>query len=343
MLSADRSSLDLSVVVVSWNVREELRQCLASAVSSMAKAPELSYELLVVDNASRDGSATMVREEFPTAVVIANDSNRGFAGGCNQALAPARGRHVLVLNPDTRVIGDALPILWRYLEAHSRVAVVGPLIQDGEGHPNPAMRRFPRTGTLFVESTGLQGLFAGSRLLRAYYCRDLPSSGAEEVDWLSGACLMVRRAAVEQVGEMDERFFLYCEELDWCRRMKGAGWKVVHLGEARVAHLGGRSSGQDLVARHVHFQDSKCKYAAKYHGPWIAALLRAYLWLWYLAEAAQEGAKLLLGHRRPLRRARLPILWAAIRAGLRGAPPPAPPLPKGETSPLAPAARRGAG
>ena len=317
MLTADASPLDLSVVVVSWNVREELRRCLASAIASLAKAPELRFELIIVDNASQDGSAAMVREAFPEAAVIANDRNLGFAGGCNQALALARGRHALVLNPDTRVVGDALPALWRYLEAHPDVAVVGPLIEDDEGRPRPAMRRFPRLRTLFVESTGLQGLFQGSRLLDAYYCRDLPPSGVQEVDWLSGACLMVRRAAVEQVGGMDERFFLYCEELDWCRRMKAAGWKVVHLGETRVAHLGGRSSQQDLVARHVHFQDSKCKYAAKYHGRWAAAALRAYLWLWYLAEAAQEGAKLLLGHRPALRRQRLAVLWPALRTGLR--------------------------
>ncbi|MBI2911180.1 MAG: glycosyltransferase family 2 protein [Chloroflexi bacterium] len=327
---ADAPSLDLSVVVVSWNVRAELRECLASVYGGLAREPGLSHEVVVVDNASRDGSVEMVREAFPAAKVIASDHNLGFAGGCNQALALAHGRHVLVLNPDTRVIGDALPLLWSYLEAHPDVAVVGPLIEDGEGRPRPAMRRFPRPGTLFVESTGFQGLFEGSRLLQAYYCRDLSPSGTQEVDWLSGACLMVRRAAVEQVGGMDERFFLYCEELDWCRRMRAAGWKVVHLGEARVAHLGGRSSQQDLVARHVHFQDSKCKYAAKYHGRRLAAVLRAYLWLWYLAEAAQEGAKLLLGHRRGLRRQRLAILWPALRSGLRGARPRIQPLARGK-------------
>lgn len=327
---ADASALDLSVVVVSWNVREELRRCLASAIGSMAKAPELRFELIIVDNASRDGSAAMVREEFPAAMVIANAGNLGFAGGCNQALALARGRHVLVLNPDTRVMGDALPTLWRHLETHPDVAVVGPLIQDSEGRLRPAMRRFPRLGTLFVESTGLQGLFQDSRLLQAYYCEDVPLSGVQEVDWLSGACLMVRRTTVERVGGMDERFFLYCEEMDWCRRMKAAGWKIVHLGEARVAHLGGRSSQQDLVARHIHFQDSKCKYAAKYHGPWAATALRAYLWLWYLAEAAQEGAKLLLGHRRALRRQRLAVLWPALRTGLRGGTPPGPLLARGK-------------
>ncbi|MDP2727847.1 MAG: glycosyltransferase family 2 protein, partial [Dehalococcoidia bacterium] len=130
-------------------------------------------------------------------------------------------------------------------------------------------------------------------------------------------CLLVRRRAIEEVGPLDEAFFMYSEELDWCRRMKQAGWKVVYLPEARVIHHYAKSSSQDLPHQHIWFQDSKCRYFAKHHGRLASATLRTFLWLTYLFRLGQEATKYLLGHKRALRRQRLGLLWRVLRSGLR--------------------------
>ncbi|MBO9370815.1 MAG: glycosyltransferase family 2 protein [Chloroflexi bacterium] len=292
---------DLSVIIVNWNVRDLLRRCLHSILASL---PACQLEIIVVDNGSTDGSAEMVRTEFPQVHLLANPDNRGFTGANNQGLAVARGRYVLLLNPDTEVVGDALETLVAFADAHPDVGVVGPQLLNPDGTVQSSRRRFPTLATALLESTWLQP-YAPRRLLARYYVLDRPDDEVQDVDWVTGAALMARREAVEQVGPLDEGFFMYSEELDWCRRFRAAGWRVVYLPTARIIHHEGKSSEQVLPARHIHFQTSKIRYFRKYHGPAAAEVLRLVLLGNYLWQIGVEGAKWLLGHKRPLRAERI--------------------------------------
>ncbi|MCS7282934.1 MAG: glycosyltransferase family 2 protein [Anaerolineae bacterium] len=301
---------DLSVLIVNWNVRDLLRRCLRSV---LVNSPSCQLEIIVVDNGSTDGSVEMVRTEFPQVLLIANPDNRGFPAANNQGLAVARGRYVLLLNPDTEVVGNALETMIAFADAHPDVGVVGPQLLNPDGTIQSSRRRFPTLATAIFESTWLQP-YAPRRLLTRYYVLDRPDGEIQDVDWVTGAALMARREAIEQVGPLDEGFFMYSEELDWCRRFRDAGWRVVYLPTAQVVHYGGKSSEQVLPARHIHFQASKIRYFRKYHGAPAARILQAVIVGNYLWQIGVEGAKWLLGHKRPMRAERISAYRRVVRA-----------------------------
>jgi N-acetylglucosaminyl-diphospho-decaprenol L-rhamnosyltransferase len=304
--------IDVSIVIVNWNVRDLLRRCL----HSITRYPVSSFEVIVVDNASADGSVDMVRVEFPAVRLVVNSENRGFPGAINQGISLARGRYVLLLNPDTELVRNALGTMVAFADEHPYVGVVGPQLLNADGSVQSSRRRFPTLATAFFESTWLQP-YALRRLLERYYVGDQPDDRVQDVDWLMGAALMARREAIEQVGPMDERFFMYSEELDWCRRFREAGWRVVYLPTAQVHHHEGKSSEQVLPARHIHFQTSKVRYFRKYHGHVAAEALRLFLLGSYVWQLGLEGAKWLVGHRRSLRAGRVAAYWQVLRSGLR--------------------------
>lgn len=306
---------DLSVIVVSWNVRDLLRRCLASLAGSRDK---LAMQVIVVDSASADGSAEMVAADFPWVDLIASPENVGFPAGNNLGLPMARGRFIFLLNPDTEVVGDALSTLVAFLEANHDVGAAGPQLLNPDGSVQSSRRRFPTLATAFFESTWLQPL-APRRLLSRYYALDLPDDATADVDWLTGAALMTRQEVVEQVGGLDEGYFMYSEELDWCHRIRDAGWRVVYLPAAQIVHHVGKSSEQAVTARHINFQRAKLRYYRKYHGNGAATLLRLFLLASYLVQIAVEGAKGLIGHKRELRRQRVASYWEVVRSGLRPA------------------------
>jgi N-acetylglucosaminyl-diphospho-decaprenol L-rhamnosyltransferase len=317
---------DLTAIVVSWNVCDLLRRCLHSLVesaeaTSSGQGRSLDLEIVVIDNHSADGSPDMVRAEFPQVQLIANDDNRGFTAANNQGLAAGRGRFFLLLNPDTEVVGDALGTMVRYMEAQPQIGILGPRLLYPDGSLQPSRRRFPTFATALVESTVVQEWWQDNRILRHYYMADVPAmegDQVQEVDWLVGACLLVRREAYEQVGGLDEGFFMYSEELDWCRRIKEAGWQIVYFPGATVIHHEGKSSEQVAPARHIHFQSSKVRYFRKHHGPLQAELLRWFLLTTYVYQWLREGLKWLLGHKRALRAERLGAYGQVLRSGLRG-------------------------
>jgi len=274
-------------------------------------------EVIVVDNASADGSVAMVREDFPQVRLIANAENLGFTRGNNQAIAQSRGRYVLLLNPDTEVIGDALNTMVRYMDAHPQVGVLGPQLLNPDGSVQPSRRRFPTLATAFLESTVLQQWFPDNRILRRYYVRDRGDDEVQAVDWVVGACLLVRRQAIEQVGLLDEAFFMYSEELDWFRRFKEHDWQVVYLPTAQVIHHEARSSEQLKALQHIQFQRSKVLYFRKHHGRRPAELLRLFLMATYVYQLVLESLKWLVGHKRPLRAERVRAYWQVLKSGLR--------------------------
>jgi hypothetical protein len=292
----------LSVIIVTWNVREFLDRALASVYASWGERPGL--DVIVVDNASRDGTVEMVRSDYPQVRLIANRDNRGFTGGNNQGLAAAHGDYLLLLNADTEVRCDALARLVTYLEEHPDVGLVAPHLLNPDGTTQSSRRRFPTLPTLFLESTWLQGL-APHRLLARYYIEDRPVDVEQTVDWVTGAAMMVRRDVVDDVGGLDEGFFMYSEELDWCRRIHAAGWTVAYIPTANIVHYGGKSSEQVATARHLYFQTSKIRYTRKYHGAFAAGSLRWWLMTQYAWQLGVEAIKWLVGHRRELRAARI--------------------------------------
>jgi GT2 family glycosyltransferase len=311
-MSFPAAMVDVSIVIVNWNVRDLLRRCL----HSITQYPASSIEVIVVDNASTDGSVDVVRAEFPAVRLVGNSENRGFPGAINQGISLARGRYVLLLNPDAELVGDALGTMVAFADEHLDVGVVGPQLLNPDDSVQSSRRRFPTLATAFFESTWLQP-YVPRRLLERYYVGDQPDDRVQDVDWLMGAALMARREAIERVGPMDERFFMYSEELDWCRRFREAGWRVVYLPTAQILHHEGKSSEQVLPARHIHFQTSKVRYFRKYHGHVAAEALRLFLLGNYVWQLGLEGAKWLAGHRRSLRAGRVAAYWQVLRSGLR--------------------------
>ena len=315
---------DLSIVIVNWNVRELLKHCLHSIVSSFQlptsnfqlPTSNLQIEIIVVDNASSDSSAAMIEEEFPQVQLIANSENVGFTVGNNQGIAVSRGRYVLLLNPDTEVIGDALTTMVEYMDDHPQVGALGPQLLNPDGSIQSSRRRFPTMATAFLESTILQQWFPHNRVTRHYYITDHPDDEVREVDWVTGACLLARRETIEAVGLLDEGFFMYSEELDWCRRAKEGDWKVVYLPTARVIHYGAQSSEQVKSFQHIQFQRSKIRYFRKHHGPWQAGILQLFILATYLYQLIVEALKWLVGHKRPLRVERVRAYWQVLKSGL---------------------------
>jgi N-acetylglucosaminyl-diphospho-decaprenol L-rhamnosyltransferase len=307
--------MDLSVIIVNWNVKDLLRACLRSLLADgrTMPVPTLSTEIIVVDNASSDGSAQMVRDEFPQVHFIASADNLGYAGGNNTGVAAAQGRYLFLLNPDTVVQPGALARLVNSMDAQPHLGAVGPQLLWPDGEVQSSRRRFPTLGSLFWESTLLGQWFPQNPYARRYYYAGLPTDQPQPVDWVVGAALCIRRSAWLQVGPIDEDFFMYFEETDWCRRAAGLGWPVHYLPEAQVIHYEGQSSGQVAAARTLRFQRSKLRYTRKYFGRDWAAALRLFLWLTFALQWTEETAKWLLGHRRELRRQRMTIYGQLLR------------------------------
>jgi len=317
--------MDISIIIVSWNVRELLRQCLRTVDSGQwivnSSLPTThhpqSTEIIVVDNASSDGTVEMLRAEFPDVRVIVNDENVGFTRANNQALAVAQGRYLFLLNPDTELRANALQTLFDYAEAYPRVGMIGPQLFYGDGTRQSSRRRFPTLATAFLESTILQQWFPRHRILTRYYMLDTRDDVTQEVDWINGSAMFTRRGVYEQIGGLDEEFFMYSEELDWCYRIKQAGWKIVYLPTAQITHYEGKSSEQAMAQRDIYFNTSKVRYFRKYRGALIAEILRAFLLLTFVYRIAEECFKWLLGHKRALRAQRVKADWRVLKSGLK--------------------------
>ena len=248
--------------------------------------------------------------------MLAQEDNIGFVRGNNLGLQLARGRFILLLNPDTCVPGDALAQMARALESDPDLGIVGPHTLNGDGSTQSTRRRFPTLLTAFFESTWLQPL-APRSLLRRYRVEDCPDDACLDVDWVQGSALMLRREVYEAIGGLDPGYVMYSEEMDWCRRAKAAGWRVRYLGSAKIVHYGASSSEQAPTRSQIHFQQSKLRYFRVWHGWWSAQLLRGFLLLMYAHQLALEAAKGLLGHKRDLRRRRVRDYWQVLRSGLR--------------------------
>ncbi len=241
--------MDLAVITVSYNTRELLADCLHSALAGLEHSG-LDGKVWVVDNASTDGSAEMVRQRYPDVTLVAHDENLGFAAGNNLALqamgfgSEASPRHILFLNPDTRVVGDALGTLVRFLDGTESTGAAGARLVHGDGSFQHSAFAFPGLAQIFFDFFSLHHRLLDSRLNGRYPRRLYDAGRPFPVDHPLGAALMVRGDTLAQVGSFDERYFMYCEEIDLCRRIKNAGWEIYCVPAAEIVHLVGQSTRQ---------------------------------------------------------------------------------------------------
>jgi GT2 family glycosyltransferase len=230
---------DLSITICSWNTVDDLRACLESL---HVIRHEASFEVIVVDNNSEDGSPTMVANEHPWVRLEAMSQNLGFVGGQNHAAAIRNGRHVLPLNSDTIVHPGAIKGLVEYLEGHPEAGVVAPMLLNPDGSLQFSCRRFPNPLAALFRNTLLGRLFPNNRFTKDYLMQDWNHDGPREVDWVSGAAFLARDTLVEEIGLFDPNFVMFCEDVDFCFQTWRLGKKVIYLPDYQITHAIGRST-----------------------------------------------------------------------------------------------------
>jgi len=232
---------EVSVVVVNWNTQDILRDCLRSIYE---QGGEIDLEVIVIDNASTDGSVEMVKKDFPQVTLVENSQNRGFAAANNQGIDISKGRYVLLLNSDTVVLDNAIAKTVAFADSHPEAAIVGCRVLNPDRTLQPTCFMFPSILNMLLSSTYLYKLFPKSKFFGREQMTWWDRSDVREVDVVTGCFMLVRRKAIQQVGTMDEQFFMYGEETDWCCRFRQAGWKVMFNPVCEIIHLGGQSSRQ---------------------------------------------------------------------------------------------------
>ena len=269
---AGETGIDLSVIVVSWNTRDLLRDCLASIFRATPRAA-FEVEVILVDNASTDDSSDMAAREFPAVRLIRNAENRGFAAANNQGVREARGRHILLLNPDTRTIGDAFGVMIRFLDGRPEAGGVCPMVVNADGSVQSLGRSLPGLGGVFVKGFFPDGWTAA---VRGWVDRIRGRAGKDvlEVPGFPGAAMMIPRRVLDGVGLLDEDLPFYAEDIDLCRRIAAQGRTLYCLPGCRIVHLGGRSAGLTPVWSEVRSRLSLYAFLRKHRTPPIAAVAR---------------------------------------------------------------------
>lgn len=287
---AASDSADVSVIVVNWNLKDHLRSCLESVRNFRGS---VSVEIIVIDNGSTDGSIEMMEREFADAKLVRNRSNLGFARASNEGMAAAAGRYLFLFNNDARLFEGALPRLVEFMDRHPDVGLCGPRVSNPDGTLQVRSKGFypsiPRAlGQFFVP-----GFLRRQQPLGFYEARDL--NVTRDIDWLSGCALMARREAVEDVGLLDDEVFMYLEDVDWCYRMRQAGWKVVYVPQGEVLHYGGVSMKKQkgkVVGSHAA---SLVAFYKKYHGQTSSLIFKLLIGLGYGIKFAGWLAGALVG------------------------------------------------
>lgn len=283
-------TVTLSIIIVNWNTRDLLATCLDSIERSLFSGDGggagLETEIIVVDNGSTDGSAEMLRRDYPGVRRIENRENIGFARANNQGLAASRGRYLLLLNTDAFLRGPALAQLVRFMDEHPDAGIIGPRLYFGDGTLQRSCYAFPTLATEFYGAIGLDRLFPRSRLFGRYRLSYWDMRDVCEVDVVMGACLMARREVFEQIGGLDERFFMYSEEVDWCYRARQAGWRIYYVPQAEATHLWGGTSRTQPVQTVVQLYHSRLLFFRKHYGPVTAAAYKVVLALACLVRLA---------------------------------------------------------
>ena len=301
--------MDVSVIIVNWNTKELLRDCLSSVYEH---AGNVDYEIIVIDNASTDGSASMVKDDFRQVILIENSDNRGFATANNQGMAVAKGRYVLLLNSDTIVLDNSIANTVRFADDNPRAAVTGCRVLNPDRTLQRTCFMFPSILNMLLSSTYLYKLFPKSRFFGREQMTWWDRNDVRQVDAVTGCFMLVRREAIEQAGMMDEHFFMYGEETDWCYRFRQKGWKVMFAPVGEIIHFGGQSTAQQPVAMIVQLRLSILKFMKKHYSRPVYLIARLLVALFFAVRLPVWMVKALI---RPAARNEAAIKMKAYSAG----------------------------
>jgi GT2 family glycosyltransferase len=256
--------MDISIVIVNWNTQNLLRNCLKSINDTVR---DVTFEIIVVDNASDDGSVPMLREEFPGVTLIKNSENRGFGAANNQAFAIMNGTYALLLNTDIVLTDNAIYELFSFMETHPGAAMACGQLLNRDGSKQNSIANFPTLLTLMTNISLLEYLFP-----KKFPSKRYKHTEPIEIESAIGACLIVRKTAMDEVGIFDERYFFFFEETDWAYRMHSAGWKIYHIPSAMIYHLQGQSIGRNVRSR-IEYYRSRYHFFKKWKsGPYTGAI-----------------------------------------------------------------------
>jgi GT2 family glycosyltransferase len=280
--------VDLSIIIVNWNTRDLLAHCLTSVYKH---APACAYEVIVVDNASTDDSASMIKERFAQARLIENATNVGFACANNQAIVESEGKYLLLLNSDAMVQPGSLDAMLYFAESHPELAALGPKLVNPDATFQASYAAFPTLWSELMLLTGLSRWYIGP-----YAPSPRPRVGecARSVGWVAGAAMLLRRSAIEDVGLLDEGYFLYGEETDWCFRFHRHGWEIWYLPDVAITHVAGASSRKRPVRSYVSLYSGKLRFFNKSYGRATAGWL-AIIFILLAALRVATWSLLLLG------------------------------------------------
>ena len=252
----------LSIIIVSWNVKGLLKKCLESIFRNQN---DLALEVFVVDNASTDETSEMVKNHFPQVQLISNEKNLGFAAANNQGIKQAKGDYLLLLNPDTEIVGSALKTAIDFMKSNQLIGVCGVKHLNPNGTLQPSIRRFPTFWPIFLTLTKLARIFPNLPAINKYLAKDFNYSQAQSVDQVAGSFFLIHRQVIEKIGLLDENFFIWFEEVDFCHRVIKAGWQVWYTPNASIIHYGGqRFKQQFTLKKQWLFFKSAIKYFQKY-------------------------------------------------------------------------------
>ena len=269
--------MDLSIIIVNWNTRDLLARCLESVWNDVGTFKRSNIQTTVVDNASADGSATMVREQFPWVRLIENEENVGFARANNQAIRRSSAKYVLLLNSDTEVQPGALSALLGFMEAHPRAGAAGAHLLNADGTLQASCHPMLTPGREFWRLLFLDHLWPRA----TYRMRRWDTETPRRVEVIKGACLLLRREALDGVGLLDESYFMYTEEVDLCHRLAQAGWELWWVPQAQVVHYEGQSTQQMPDRMYLQLYRSKIQFYRKFGGKGQAARFKRFLRLAY--------------------------------------------------------------
>lgn len=265
------AKMDLSIIIVNWNTKDFLLDCLESL---FRHPPSREFEVIIIDNASTDGSVLLVQQKFPQVKLILNQSNKGFATANNQGLKIMKGNFALLLNPDTIVIEESIDKMIKFMETNERIGILGCKIKNPDGSLQASA--FPHP-TMFNEL--ISGLRSNLHYLGKFisYLSNRSTSWGDRptpVGWVSGACLMIRKKTIEEIGYMDEKIFLFGEDLDWCLRARKGGWEVFYLPQPFILHFGGQSTKKNLTGKIYSFYYKRFYLTKKYRSGISLLLLK---------------------------------------------------------------------
>jgi GT2 family glycosyltransferase len=269
------TTIDVSIIIVNWNVEKLLRDCLRSIYENTKK---ISFEVILIDNASHDGSVEMVKKEFPHVHLIANTDNAGFTKANNQGIRIAKGRLIMLLNPDTELLGNAVLNMVHFMDAHKDCGALGAELKNTDGSLQRSCKTFPSLEVTLYNSLFLDSLFPSSQIFGKHYMTWWDFNEPREVDQPMGSALMIRREVMDSVGMFDENIFIWFDEVDLCYRIKHAGWKIFFTPSAQIKHHLSKSfkqwkSVKQMINGTLLYKKARGYFFRKHYGLWTIPIL----------------------------------------------------------------------